>query len=99
MKILTDTDGLGAAGVVVGHEVLVPQDVALGNVGVDLFHGGIVFPTADLHGDFFRHTEVVGEGGEAVAEAVDADLGQASVFTDPVDAVQDGAGVHGNDIV
>ena len=49
-----------------GHGGLVSLYVRLGDVCIDLVHGGSVGPAADLHGDTLRHLQVIGQGGEAV---------------------------------
>lgn len=68
-------------------------DVALRYVGVDFAHGLVIGPAAELHDDFFGDAQVIGEGDEAVAEAVDAHLGEAVLFADAVDLCPDGVGV------
>ena len=52
------------------HSELCP----IGNVGIDFMHGCGVSPTSDFHCDFIRNLEVVGQGGEAVPEAMDSDI-------------------------
>ena len=41
-------------------------DLLLGQVGVDLAHGLIIGPAADLHGDLLRHIQLVSKGSKAV---------------------------------
>ena len=58
------------------HGGLVPLNVCLGDVGVDLVHGGGVGPAADFHSDPLWDLQVIGQGGEAVAQAVESHIGQ-----------------------
>lgn len=65
----------GLLPVEVAHGSLIPLDVALSDVGVDLVHGPGVRPAADLHGDSLRHMQMVGQTGEAVVQAVHPGIG------------------------
>ena len=48
------------------HGGLIPLDICLGDVCVDLVHRRCVSPAADLHRDLLRYLEVIGEGRETV---------------------------------
>ena len=61
----------------------------MGDVGVNPHHGCIVGPAAYLHGDFFRHIEMVGERGEAVAESVDSNVSDVILLADSMDLAQE----------
>ena len=53
-------------GIEIRHGGLISGDIALRDVGVDLVHGSRIGPAADLHGDLFRHLQVICQGGKAV---------------------------------
>lgn len=67
------------------HGGLGPLDVRLGNVDVDLVHGGGVGPAADLHKDPLWDLQVIGQGGEAVAQTVDTRVRQIVLPADLLD--------------
>lgn len=67
-------------------------------MGIYLVHGVIIGPAADFHGDFLGHAKMVSKGSEAVAEAVEADLGEAAALTDAVHLVHDGGRMKGDNI-
>ena len=60
-------------------------DIPFGNVCVDPSHSLIVRPSTYLHCHFFRHAQVVRQGGKAVAQPVQSHLRQAIAFTYAVD--------------
>ena len=72
------------------HGVFARYYVFLGDVGIDFSHGGVVGPAADLHGDFFRHIQVVGQGREAMTQTVGADFRETGGNADSIDPVPDG---------
>lgn len=67
-------------------------------MGIYLVHGLIIGPATDFHGYFLRHTKMVGKGSEAVAEAMEADLGEAAALANTVHLVHDGGRVKGDNI-
>lgn len=58
------------------HGGLISLDIRLGDMGVDLVHGCGVGPAADLHRNAFRYLQVIGQGGKAVPQAMDAHIRQ-----------------------
>lgn len=73
-------------------------NIRLGKVCVNFSHGLVVGPATYLHSDFLRYIQVESQGSEAVAEAVEADLGEAAAFADAVHLVHDGSRVEGDHI-
>lgn len=73
------------------------MEVFLGDLRIDLPHGGNIGPAAGAHGDFFRDAQVVGQGGKRSAEAVDTDLWQIVLLAEPVNGLPDLVGVTGVD--
>ena len=72
------------------HFVFIALNVGAGNVGVNLVHGFVIAPTADLHGDFGQDAKVRGEGGEAVAKLMDGDALDTGTRTGALDGASQG---------
>ena len=68
-----------------GHGGLVSLYVGLGDVCIDLVHGGSVGPAADLHSDTLRHLQVIGQGSEAVTQVVNAHVRKVMLPADLLD--------------
>ena len=60
-------------------------------MGVNLIHGFVVAPTADLHGDFGRDAKVRGERGKAVAKLMDGDALDTGTVAGALDGASQGA--------
>ena len=67
-------------------------DACLRQVRIDPFHGGIICPTADLHGNLLRHIQVKGKRSEAMAQAMNTDLREIILCAELVDAFIDPVG-------
>lgn len=70
-----------------------------GQFEVMLVNRLIVLPAADGHDFLLTEAQVVSQRGKAAAESVEADFGKPCLFTDGVDALAQGIGVHGDNKV
>ena len=60
-------------------------------MGVNLVHGFVIAPAADLHGNFSGDAEVGGEGGKAVTELMDGDALDTGTRTGAFNGASQGA--------
>ena len=80
------------------HDGLIFTNIGFCHMGVDPFHGGVVFPAADLHGYFLWHIQVICQRSKAVAESVDSDFRKTGFSAYAVDSIQDCGWVHRGNI-
>ena len=60
----------------------IPLNITARDLRIDFFHRLVVFPPADLHCNALGHFQVIRQAGEAVPQAVYADLSNPVISTD-----------------